>query len=98
MILSERANQFKDNRFSFWEWSAPILQTPEVVLQNLKELHLEGRVVKDIVAIGMGYGWTVDNILEMSYHTLSVLFRNVSEKKVALLMTFHKHLGRKRNG
>ena len=67
MILSNGTNQFPNNEFSFWEWSAPILQTPQEVLHKLQELHLEGRVVKDIIAIGMGYGWTTDNILEMSY-------------------------------
>ena len=67
MILSNGTNQFPNNEFSFWEWSAPILQTPHEVLQKLQELQLEGRVVKDIIAIGMGYGWTTDNILEMTY-------------------------------
>lgn len=67
MILSSGTNQYPNHKFSFWEWSAPILQTPEEVLQKLKELHLEGRVVKDVIAVGMGYGWTEDNLLEMRY-------------------------------
>lgn len=67
MILSNGTNQYPNNEFSFWEWSAPILQKPEEVLQKLQELRLEGRVVKDMIAIGMGYGWTTDNILEMTY-------------------------------
>ena len=54
MILSEGKNQFKDNRFSFWEWSAPILQTGEEVIRRFHQLTLEGRVVKDIIALGMG--------------------------------------------
>lgn len=65
MILSSGTNQYPNHKFSFWEWSAPILQKPEEAVQKLKELHLEGRVVKDIIAVGMGYGWTADNILEM---------------------------------
>ena len=67
MILSNGTNQFPNNEFSFWEWSAPILQTPEEVQQKLNDPHPEGRVLKDIIAIGMGYGWTTDNILEMTY-------------------------------
>lgn len=67
MILSSGTNQYPNHKFSFWECSAPILQTPEEVLQKLKELHLEGRVVKDVIAVGMGYGWTEDNLLEMRY-------------------------------
>lgn len=68
MILSKGTNQFPDNEFSFWEWSAPILQTPEEVRQKLNELQLEGRVIKDIVAVGMGYGWTEDNICSVANH------------------------------
>jgi len=68
MILSKGTNQFPNNEFSFWEWSAPILQTPEEALQKLKELQLEGRVIKDIISVGMGYGWTEDNICSVADH------------------------------
>ena len=68
MIPSKGTNQFPDNTFSFWEWSAPVLQTPEEVLQKLNELRLDGRVIKDIISVGMGYGWTEDNISSMADH------------------------------
>jgi len=32
MILSNGKNKFQNNEFSFWEWSAPILQTHEEVV------------------------------------------------------------------
>ena len=68
MIPSNGTNQYPNNQFSFWEWSAPVLQTPEEVLAKLNELHLEGRIIKDIIAIGMGYGWTDDSICDMAYN------------------------------
>lgn len=57
VIQSNGKNQFKDNCYSFWEWTAPVLQTPDEVIHKVHELRLVGRVVKDIIAIGMGYNW-----------------------------------------
>lgn len=70
MILSDGKNQFDDNRFSFWEWSAPILQTPGEVLQKYNELKLQNRIVKDVVAVGMGYNWRDDMIEDTVYNAL----------------------------
>ena len=70
MIISDGKNAFPDNRFSFWEWSAPVLQTPEEVIQKAHELRIAGRVVKDIVAIGLGYNWTLDEIDESVYNAM----------------------------
>lgn len=58
MILSEGKNQYPNHKFSFWEWSAPVLQKPEEVMEKIRELRLVGRVVRDIRAVGMGYGWS----------------------------------------
>ncbi|MBP5674461.1 MAG: hypothetical protein J6X49_18910 [Victivallales bacterium] len=55
MIQSIGNNSFKDNKFDFWTWSAPILQTPEEVVQKVHELKLLGRIIKDIRAIGHFY-------------------------------------------
>lgn len=70
MIPSDGNNQFKNNCFSFWEWSAPILQMPDEVIRKVHELKLAGRVVKDIIAIGMGYNWCDDDIADAVYHSL----------------------------
>lgn len=70
MIRSDGKNQFPGHFFSFWEWSAPILQTAEEVIQRFHELKLEGRVVKDIHAIGMGYNWTDYGIDEAVYNAM----------------------------
>lgn len=92
MILSEGTNQYPNNQFSFWEWSAPVLQTPEEVLQKLKELRLEGRIIKDIIAVGMGYGWTDDHICERAYPTLervpSIFRKWFSESETLLASDF----------
>ena len=58
MILSEGKNNFKDNEFSYWEWSAPVLQNHEEVIAKIKELKLQGRIIKGFYVIGMGYDWT----------------------------------------
>ena len=55
MILSNGKNKFPNNEFSFWEWSAPILQTHEEVVAKIKELKLQGRVIKSFYTVGMGY-------------------------------------------
>ena len=87
MILSKGTNQFPDNKFSFWSWSAPVLQSPEEVLQKLKELQLEGRIVKDIIAVGLGYNWTDDSIDDMAYNAherLHPILRNQISQADAL--------------
>ena len=38
MIISEGKNKYRNNEFTFWEWSAPILQTHEEVMAKIKEL------------------------------------------------------------
>ena len=96
MIYSKGNNHFKDNQFSFWEWSAPVLQTPEELLQKVKELRLEGRVVKDIIAIGMGYDWTDDSIADRAHHARERLhpkLRNAIPEE-AVLRSTDIHLNR----
>lgn len=70
MIVSEGNNNFENNTFSFWEWSAPILQTPEELVAALHDLRLQGRVIADIRAIGMGYNWREDDIGDAIYNRL----------------------------
>ncbi len=70
MILSKGNNAFPDNRFDYWSWSAPILQTPEEVIQKVHELQLVDRVVKNIIAVGMGYNWNDYSIGEAVYQAI----------------------------
>ena len=60
MIPSKGNNQFKDNKFDFWTWSAPILQTQEEVVAAIHRLKLIGRTIKDIQAVGYGYDYNLD--------------------------------------
>ena len=70
MILSEGKDIFQDNLFNFWDWSAPILQSPNEVIQKVHELHLVDRTVKDIIAVGMGYNWNDYGIEEAVYNAI----------------------------
>lgn len=70
MKVSEGKNQYKNNVFDGWEWSAPRLQTYEEALQKVKELKLEGRVIKNFYAVGMGYNWTDNDLGEAIYLAL----------------------------
>ena len=81
MILSKGNNKFTDNVFSYWEWSAPILQTHDEVISKLAELKLEGRIVKDVRCIGMAYNWRKDDIVECVYNKLE---RMMPEQRGAL--------------
>ena len=71
MIYSEGKNIYPEHEFSFWEWSAPILQTPEEVMAKVHELGLVGRTVKDIRTIGMGYNWEKDDIRDAIHIALN---------------------------
>ncbi len=70
MILSKGNNKFLNNEFCYWEWSAPVLQTHDEIIAKLKELKLEGRVVKNIRCFGMAYNWRDDEIGEFVYNKL----------------------------
>lgn len=81
MILSKGKNNFKNNVYSYWEWSAPILQTYDELISKINELKLEGRIVKNVYCIGMAYNWTDDNIADSIYNTLESM---TPEKRNAL--------------
>ncbi len=80
MILSEGKNNYKDNTYSYWEWSAPILQTHDEIIAKIKELKLQGRVIKGFYAVGMGYNWTDRDIGEAIYNTLE---RMIKESRIS---------------
>ena len=54
MIISDGKNNFENNEYSYWEWSAPVLQTYGEVVSKIKELNLQGRVIKNFYTVGMG--------------------------------------------
>lgn len=65
MILSDGKNNFINNVYSFWEWSAPVLQTYDEILSKFSEMKLEERKVKDIYCVGMAYNWCEYNLSEL---------------------------------
>lgn len=80
MIISDGKNNFKNNEFSFWEWSAPVLQTHSEVIAKIKELRLQGRVIKGFYTVGMGYDWIDDNIGDSIYNALE---RMINDKQIS---------------
>lgn len=80
MILSDGKNNFKNNEFSFWEWSAPILQTHDEVVAKIKELSLRGRVIKSFYTVGMAYDWSADDIADKIYNHLE---HDISQGKIS---------------
>ena len=70
MIRSKGKNKYFNNRYHFWDWSAPVLQTHKEVLSQVKRLKLRGRIVKNIYAVGMGYNWGADEIQDAVYYAL----------------------------
>lgn len=68
MLHTNGKNQFKDNKFNIWEWSAPFLQTADEILSKLKELKLEGRIVKNLYSVSKAYDWTDEWICDQVYH------------------------------
>lgn len=70
MIFSKGKNNYPNNEFNYWEWSAPVLQTHDDVMQKIRELKLQGRIIKGFYTVGMGYNWTDYNIGEAIYISL----------------------------
>lgn len=80
MIRSDGKNNFANNEFSYWEWSAPILQTYDEVISKIKELQLQGRIIKNFITIGMGYNWTEIDLGEAIYLALE---RKIESKQIS---------------
>lgn len=70
MILSRGKNNFKNNVYDYWEWSAPVLRTVEEVNAQIKKMQLEGRIIKKVYAVGMGYNWCDYQIEDSVYNEL----------------------------
>ncbi len=70
MILSKGNNKFTNNTYSYWEWSTPILQTHDELINKIRELKLKGRIVKNLRFVGMAYNWDDDRLSDCVYNTL----------------------------
>ena len=81
MIYSPGDNYFRNNRFDFWTWSAPILQTAEEVFAKIHELQIVGRVVKDIRALSHNYGFMFNDSCREIFEAV----RNNDDKALSAL-------------
>jgi hypothetical protein len=81
MIYSQGDNYFRNNRFDFWTWSAPILQTAEEVVAKAHELQIVGRVVKDIRALSHNYGFMFNDSCREIFEAV----RNNDDKALSAL-------------
>ncbi|MBQ9338665.1 MAG: hypothetical protein IJS14_15360 [Lentisphaeria bacterium] len=80
MIRSSGDNHFPENKFDFWTWSAPVLETPEEVVAKVRELKLIGRTIKDICVIGYNYNFDGD-----PYYDIFKAIQQKDEKALATL-------------
>ncbi|MBR4900486.1 MAG: hypothetical protein IKZ46_06055 [Victivallales bacterium] len=81
MIYSQGDNYFRNNRFNYWTWSAPILQTAEEVFAKIHELKIVGRVIKDIRSISQNYSFWLDD----SYHEIFEAIQRNDDKALSAL-------------
>lgn len=80
MIKTSGDNHFPENKFDFWTWSAPVLQTPEEVVAKFRELKLIGRTIEDICAVGYNYDFTDD-----CYYDIFKAIHQGDDKELAAL-------------
>lgn len=80
MIKTSGDNRFPENKFDFWTWSAPVLQTPEEVVAKFRELKLIGRTIRDICVIGYNYIFNGD-----PYYDIFKAIQQGDEKALAAL-------------
>ncbi|MGE4532072.1 MAG: hypothetical protein AB7C98_12275, partial [Acidithiobacillus sp.] len=92
MILSDGKNDFENNVFKFWKWSAPVLQTPDEVFAALHEVKLHGRVIQDVRAIGMGYNWREDDIWDSIYCSVEQQCGKAQAKKICDQETYPENI------
>lgn len=67
MIKTGGDDIFADNTFSWFSWSADVLQTPAEIRVALDAFNLTGKCISDIRAIGYGYNLQWDSIEEVIY-------------------------------
>lgn len=71
MRFSEGNNEFTDGRFSYRNWSAPVLETVEEAEEYIKQFHLEGRTIRDFFLVGFSYIHTEGMLSDTVYENPS---------------------------
>lgn len=70
IFYSDGKNQFKDNCFSWWEWSAPFIISPDEIKSRLDAMSLVGRTVKNLRLMGICENYTEYELEEKAYCAL----------------------------
>lgn len=70
IIYSSGRNQFKDNTFSWHEWSAPFVISPDEIRTRLDAMSLVGRRVKNLRLMGVCDNYTEYWLEEKAYCAL----------------------------
>ncbi|MDO4486680.1 MAG: hypothetical protein Q4C46_08835 [Bacillota bacterium] len=82
-FYSNGKNEFEDNIYRASEWSAPIMVSKEKIIENIAELNLEQRVIKDIKIISQAYNFTREWIELYAYNSLESLEEEDRQAKSA---------------
>lgn len=70
IFYSDGKNQFKDNTFSWQEWSAPFIISPDEIKSRLDAMSLVGRTVKNLRLMGICENYTEYELEEKAYCAL----------------------------
>lgn len=69
-VYSKGKDNFENYKFSYGEWSAPTMVSPEEIKSRLKSFNLVGRRIKELRLIGLSYFLTRDWIENSAYNSL----------------------------
>lgn len=67
MIEIDGKNNFKNNTFDRWEWSAPVYREPKELRKAMTELNILGKTLKSVTFVGNCYDMAEDEIDEKVY-------------------------------
>ena len=79
MIISEEKRTSEEGKGS-WQWDAPVMQTYDAVLSKIKELNLQGRIIKGFHTTGIAYNWRLDDIADSVHINLQKM---IADNKIS---------------
>jgi len=71
MIYYREENEFIDNTFQDYQWTAPLIQNPDQLEEYLRAKSIVGRTIKGFRAIGYGYNLVTGDIEDQVYRRLN---------------------------
>ena len=73
-------NNFKDDTYDYWEWSAPILHTPEELKRYIEKFNIIGKEVYDIKVLGHSLYHSTNWVEDTAYRSLTDLPENERQR------------------